>query len=266
MEVSEEQFELPAHLSHNGSSIGRLNSLLNAPTGTSEGPKLQAPRSFTIIGAAYRGDISLHGALQDVFSARWNDAIEIVPVDRIELNRFQRAGNSNDLLCRERDQIWIAAHETEEFSVGGYRRDVRRAQDTSTAGSLRPMQYGATGKMSPATDQRHVREELLSLSIPKLNRWIRTHNPAVVSGMKVDRDTAECAAPFHHRGIEVRMRDGDCLQAAKTIDQGNGRRVKHRNAVPQDISIGCANNERALADRKGRLRPNADHSRLVLAV
>src|SRR5262245_28911521 len=117
MEVSEEQFELPAHLSHNGSSIGRLNSLLNAPTGTSEGPKLQAPRSFTIIGAAYRGDISLHGALQDVFSARWNDAIEIVPVDRIELNRFQRAGNSNDLLCRERDQIWIAAHETEEFSV-----------------------------------------------------------------------------------------------------------------------------------------------------
>ena len=37
-------------------------------------------------------------------------------------------------------------------------------------------------------------------------------------------------------------------------------------AVPQDISIGCANNERALADRKGRLRPNADHSRLVLAV
>jgi hypothetical protein len=100
------------------------------------------------------------------------------------------------------------------------------------------MQYGATGKMSPATDQRHVREELLSLSIPKLNRWIRTHNPAVVSGMKVDRDTAECAAPFHHRGIEVRMRDGDCLQAAKTIDQGNGRRVQHRNAVPQDISMG----------------------------
>jgi hypothetical protein len=42
LEVSEEQFELPAHLSHNGSSIGRLNSLLNAPTGTSEGPKLQA--------------------------------------------------------------------------------------------------------------------------------------------------------------------------------------------------------------------------------
>jgi hypothetical protein len=36
----------------------------------------------------------------------------------------------------------------------------------------------------------------------------------------------------------VRMRDGDCLQAAKTIDQGNGRRVQHRNAVPQDISMG----------------------------
>src|SRR5262245_66503421 len=95
------------------------------------GSKVQPAGSFIIIGAAYRGDITLHGALQDLFSARWNDAIEIVPVDRIELNRFQRAGNSDDLLCGERDQIWIAAHETEELSIGGYRRDVRRAQDAS---------------------------------------------------------------------------------------------------------------------------------------
>jgi hypothetical protein len=121
-------------------------------------------------------------------------------------------------------------------------------------------------KMSPATDQRHVRDELLGLSIPKLNGWIRTHNPALVSGMKVDRHIAERAAPFHHRGIEVRMRDGDCLQAAKAVDQGNGRGVQHRNAIPQDISSGCANKQRALTNRKVRLCPNADHSRLVLAV
>jgi hypothetical protein len=35
--------------------------------------------------------------------------------------------------------------------------------------------------------------------------------------MKVDRHIAERAAPFHHGGIEVWMRDGDGLQAAKAI-------------------------------------------------
>src|SRR5262249_33249499 len=125
--------------------------------------------SLIVVGAAYSGDVTPHGGLQDLFSAGWNDAIEIVPVDRIELNRLQRVGNPSDLLCGERDQIWITAHETEELSVGGYRRDVRRAQDSSAAGSLGPMQYGTTWKMSPATDQRHVRQELQGLFIPKLD-------------------------------------------------------------------------------------------------
>jgi hypothetical protein len=57
--------------------------------------------------------------------------------------------------------------------------------------------------------------------------------------MKVDRDVAERAAPFNHCCIEVRMRYTDSLQATERIDQGDGRRVQHRNAVPQDISIGC---------------------------
>src|SRR5262249_45683314 len=76
----------------------------------------------------------------------------------------------------------------------------------------------------------------------------------------------ERAAPFHHCRVEVRMRDSDSLQATEPVDQGNGRQVQHRNAVPQDISIGCANNQRTLADRKLWLCSNADYSSLVLAV
>src|SRR5262245_25799895 len=49
--------------------------------------------------------------------------------------------------------------------------------------------------------------------------------------MKVNRDPAERAAPFHHCCIEVRMRYSDSLQATEPVDQGNGRRVQHRNAV-----------------------------------
>jgi hypothetical protein len=88
----------------------------------------------------------------------------------------------------------------------------------------------------------------------------------VVIGMQVNRDAPERAAPFHHCRVEVRMRDSDSLQATEPVDQGNGRRVQHRNAVPQDISIGCGNNQRTLADRKLWLCTNADYSRLVLAV
>src|SRR5215813_7994146 len=68
--------------------------------------------------------------------------------------------------------------------------------------------------------------------------------------MQVNRDAPERAAPFHHCRVEVRMRDSDSLQATEPIDQGNGRPVQHRNAVPQDVSIGCANKQRTLADRK----------------
>ena len=89
---------------------------------------------------------------------------------------------------------------------------------------------------------------------------------AVVIGMQVNRDAPERAAPFHHCRVEVWMQDSDSLQATEPIDQGNGRRVQHRNAVPQDISIGCGNNQRTLADRKLWLCANADYSRLVLAV
>src|SRR5215471_9156008 len=82
--------------------------------------------------------------------------------------------------------------------------------------------------------------------------------------MQVDRDAPERAAPFHHCRVEVRMRDSDSLQATEPVDQGSGRRVQHRNAVPQDISIGCGNNQRTLADRKLWLCANADYSRNVL--
>ena len=60
----------------------------------------------------------------------------------------------------------------------------------------------------------------------------------MVIGMKVDRDAAERAAPFHHCCIEVRMRYTDSLQATEPIDQGDGCRVQHRNAVPQTFPLG----------------------------
>jgi hypothetical protein len=80
--------------------------------------------SLMVVCAAYRGDITLDGSFQNLFPACRNDTIEIMAVDRIKLKRLQRNGNSSNLLRGERDQIRIAAHKAEEFSVCRHRRDV----------------------------------------------------------------------------------------------------------------------------------------------
>src|SRR4029453_16371280 len=108
--------------------------------------------SLMVVCAVYRGDITLDGNFQNLFPACRNDTIEIMAIDRIELKRLQRNGNSSNLFRGERDQIRIAPHETEEFSVCRHRRNIRRAQYPSATGALGPVQYGTARKMPPATD------------------------------------------------------------------------------------------------------------------
>ena len=81
-------------------------------------------RSFMLVHAAYCVDITLDRNFQNPFSATRNDTIEIMAIDCIELKRLQRDSNSSHLFRGERDQIRIAAHEAEEFSVCRHRRDV----------------------------------------------------------------------------------------------------------------------------------------------
>src|SRR6516162_5036615 len=81
-------------------------------------------RSFMLVRAAYCVDITLDRNFQNPLSATLNDTIEIMAIDRIELKRLQPDSNSSHLFRGERDQIRIAAHEAEEFSVCRHRRDV----------------------------------------------------------------------------------------------------------------------------------------------
>src|SRR6516225_1895076 len=82
----------------------------------------------------------------------------------------------------------------------------------------------------------------------------------------MDGHAAEGAAPLHHARIEVRMRDGDSFEPAKTIDQCDGRGIQHRDAVPQHVAGRRADEERTLADGKLRLRPDTDQTHLMLAI
>src|SRR5262245_26710530 len=81
-------------------------------------------RSSMLVHAADSRGITLDRNFQNPFPATRNDTIEIMAIDRIELKRLQRGTNSSHLFCGERDQIRIAAHEAEEFSVCRHRRDI----------------------------------------------------------------------------------------------------------------------------------------------
>src|SRR5215469_5654553 len=93
-------------------------------TTTIDSQRWRPIRSFMLVHAAYCVDITLDRNFQNPFSATRNDTIEIMAIDRIELKRLQRDSNSSHLFRGERDQIRIAAHEAEEFSVCRHRRDV----------------------------------------------------------------------------------------------------------------------------------------------
>src|SRR5262249_34471337 len=104
------------------SSVCRRSTSIPQPARSSSGD--HRVRSFMLVHAAYCVDITLDRNFQNPFSVTRNDTIEIMAIDRIELKRLQRGTNCGHLFRGERDQIRIAAHEAEEFSVCRHRRDV----------------------------------------------------------------------------------------------------------------------------------------------
>src|SRR5262249_55094528 len=87
-----------------------------------------------------------------------------------------------------------------------------------------------------------------------------------VGGVQMDGNAAEGAAPFHHRGVVMRVGDGDAGEPAERLHDLDGGGIDERDAVPQNIAFGSAQDERALADGKFRHRPDADQAALVLLI
>src|SRR6266404_3928981 len=61
------------------------------------------------------------------------------------------------------------------------------------------------------------------------------------------------------------MRNRDGMQPAKPVDQGDRGVIDQRDAIPQNIALGCAKEQSALADREPGLCADPDEPRLVLA-
>src|SRR5919204_2112589 len=124
--------------------------------------------SFPLVGAGERGNVPPHRVSQRLLAVACDHAVEKVAIDRVEGERLERLADADDLFGRERDQIWIAAHEAQKLAVDGDSRDIGRAQHAAAFRALAPVQHGAARKMSAASDQRDIRQELEGFALPVL--------------------------------------------------------------------------------------------------
>ena len=116
--------------------------------------------------------------------------------------------------------------------------------------------------MAATADQRHVRQEFEGLAFPKFQVSLRAYDPLSVGGMNMHLHVKR-AGPLRHACIEVRVRYRHRLDAAERLDQRHGRGIEHRDAIPKHVAMRGAQQERALPDRKARLRANADDAGLI---
>src|SRR6266516_3425901 len=126
------------------------------------------------------------------------------------------------------------------------------------------VQHSRSEKMAAAVDERHARREFHPLSIPKAYGSIGSHYPRSVSGMDI-HGTPKGVCPIDHRVVKVRMRNGDCAQAADCLDELCHSVIEQGNTVPEHISSLPAYQERTLSNANLGIYADADDS-LALAV
>src|SRR5262249_32677648 len=161
-------------------------------------------------------------------------AIEIVTVNHIEFERCQRFADVFHLARTKWNEIRIAPHEREQFSVSSEGEDIASANDASPSGTAAPLHYPSAGEV-PATAQHSASvAELARLTLPPRHGPTFAHNPILVGGIEMDR-TIKGLRPLIHRRIEMRVRNRDCFQAAETFNHANGRRIERGDTVPQYV-------------------------------
>jgi hypothetical protein len=152
-----------------------------------------------------------------------------------------------------------------DFTIQIRDRHVGRAHHSLASRSGRPMQHRSTGEMPAAADQRDTLLQLESFALPELDAAIRLPHPFGVVGVKMHRHIPERSAPINKRCVEVRMRDRDGAQSAKSVDQGDRSVVDQGDAIPEDVPFRRTQKHCALPDGEFRSRADADETWLVLA-
>src|SRR5262245_3679605 len=113
-----------------------------------------------------RRNVARDGFFQHAFCVLGDDAVEIVPVYDIELERRHGVADMLDLALRQRKKIRIAAHEGKPFPVLRNGQDVSRTDNAAPAASPCPVDDRAARKVPAATDQRDAVPKLERVALP----------------------------------------------------------------------------------------------------
>ena len=126
-----------------------------------------------------------------------------------------------------------------------------------------PVHDRAAGEMPASAHQKDIVRYAMAVAGPWHDGRMRPGDEGAIVAMQIDRDATERLAPVGDRAIEMRVRDGDRLQAAERADIIDRFAGDQRHAIPHHAAIGLGHQKRALPDRKSRLDGNAGDAEIV---
>src|SRR5262249_57899096 len=87
------------------------------------------------------------------------------------------------------NEIRIAPHEREPFSISSDGEDIAGANDASPSGSAAPMHYRSAGEVSATAHQSDGVPELERVTLPQLHGRTFAHNPILYACITLDGQT-----------------------------------------------------------------------------
>ena len=78
-------------------------------------------------------------------------------------------------------------------------------ESTLAVRSLAPVKHGAPGEVAAAPNQGEALGQHVRIAGPGSDDRVRSHDPALVVGVKIDRHTTEGVAPVHQRCVKMRV-------------------------------------------------------------
>ena len=194
----------------------------------------------------------IHGrapATQDVAGPR-------VAVHVGEVEAIEQCAHRLHVSRLHRDVVGIAVHERHVAPVEHDLQRVAREQGAAIARAIAPMQRGAPVEVAANAQQRDVVGQSQRIAAPELDAIRRPLHPLAIGFVQQDGHAAERIAPFHHRAVEVRVRDDDAVHATAFL-QCSDRIVGHQaHAFPHQMA--GAGGQQQCALRNGEFAGDSD--------
>src|SRR6266536_3089352 len=214
------------------------------------------PHALRALDALGPGDVAPGGGADRLRRALVHVPVPPAAVDPVERQRRQGPGDAGHLRGGQRDEVRVAAHEGDVAAVAHHRDRVPDQQRAPAAGAGGPVKDRRAREVPAALHQRHPGDDVEAV-VPQPDRRVGSRDPARVGTWQVDGRATERLAPLDDAAVEVRVGCGDAGEPAQFAHALDSLLVKVAWTVPEDVAVLGLDQERPLADGKGRGRADA---------